>query len=47
MEALLSLRTQHTEGSHQQYLHKVPYGYCPSHSTGVSCPAGLGVKTTD
>jgi peptide-methionine (S)-S-oxide reductase len=29
------------EDYHQQYLHKVPHGYCPDHSTGVSCPAGL------
>lgn len=25
------------EEEHQQYLHKVPNGYCPSHSTGVAC----------
>ena len=29
------------EEYHQQYLYKVPYGYCPNHSTGVSCPIGL------
>jgi peptide-methionine (S)-S-oxide reductase len=29
------------EGYHQQYLYKVPHGYCPDHSTGVSCPVGL------
>jgi peptide-methionine (S)-S-oxide reductase len=29
------------EGYHQQYLYKVPNGYCPDHSTGVSCPVGL------
>jgi peptide-methionine (S)-S-oxide reductase len=29
------------EEYHQQYLYKVPYGYCPDHSTGVSCPIGL------
>ena len=29
------------EGYHQQYLHKVPNGYCPSHGTGVSCPIGV------
>ncbi|MGO1645448.1 MAG: peptide-methionine (S)-S-oxide reductase MsrA, partial [Corynebacterium casei] len=22
---------------HQQYLYKVPNGYCPHHSTGVKC----------
>lgn len=26
------------EEDHQQYLHKVPQGYCPEHSTGVACP---------
>jgi len=28
---------------HQQYLSsdKNPYGYCPDHSTGVSCPVGV------
>lgn len=25
------------EDEHQQYLHKVPDGYCPHHSTGVAC----------
>ncbi len=29
------------EDYHQQYLHKVPDGYCPDHGTGVSCPVGL------
>jgi peptide-methionine (S)-S-oxide reductase len=29
------------EDYHQQYLDKVPGGYCPNHSTGVSCPVGL------
>jgi peptide-methionine (S)-S-oxide reductase len=29
------------EAYHQQYLEKVPGGYCPDHSTGVSCPVGL------
>jgi peptide-methionine (S)-S-oxide reductase len=33
------------EDYHQQYLYKVPNGYCPSHSTGVSCPIGLGVDS--
>jgi peptide-methionine (S)-S-oxide reductase len=27
------------EDYHQQYLDKVPNGYCPNHSTGVSLPA--------
>ena len=29
------------EDYHQQYLYKVPNGYCPVNSTGVSCPVGL------
>ena len=32
------------EAYHQQYLHKVPGGYCPDHSTGVSCPVGLNLS---
>nr|WP_250446009.1 peptide-methionine (S)-S-oxide reductase MsrA [Actinotalea sp. C106] len=28
----------YAEADHQQYLHKVPHGYCPVHSTGVACP---------
>jgi peptide-methionine (S)-S-oxide reductase len=34
------------EDYHQQYLHKVPNGYCPDHSTGVACPIGLGVSAS-
>ena len=36
------------EGYHQQYLSdaKNPYGYCPDHGTGVSCPIGV-VKASD
>jgi peptide-methionine (S)-S-oxide reductase len=30
----------YAEDYHQQYLAKNPYGYCPDHSTGVSCPIG-------
>jgi peptide methionine sulfoxide reductase MsrA len=37
------LRIQSAEDYHQQYLHKVPNGYCPDHSTGVSCPVGLNL----
>jgi len=29
------------EAYHQQYLHKVPNGYCGMGGTGVSCPVGL------
>ena len=35
------------EDYHQQYLHKVPNGYCPDHSTGVACPIGLGVSASE
>ena len=35
----------YAEAYHQQYLAKNPDGYCPDHSTGVSCPIGLGVTT--
>jgi peptide-methionine (S)-S-oxide reductase len=33
----------YAEDYHQQYLHKNPFGYCPAHGTGVSCPIGLAV----
>jgi len=32
------------EDYHQQYLAKVPHGYCGLGGTGVSCPIGTGVK---
>lgn len=31
----------YAEDYHQQYLFKVPNGYCPDHGTGVACPVGL------
>ena len=31
----------YAEDHHQQYLHKVPNGYCSMTGTGVSCPIGL------
>jgi peptide-methionine (S)-S-oxide reductase len=31
----------YAEDYHQQYLHKVPNGYCPDHGTGVACPVGV------
>ena len=34
----------YAEPYHQQYLSKNPHGYCPDHSTGVSCPVGVGVR---
>ncbi|WP_019811345.1 peptide-methionine (S)-S-oxide reductase MsrA [Saccharomonospora halophila] len=33
----------YAEDYHQQYLHKVPNGYCGLGDTGVSCPVGVGV----
>lgn len=30
----------YAEDEHQQYLHKVPHGYCGLKGTGVSCPIG-------
>jgi len=32
----------YAEDYHQQYLAKVPHGYCGLGGTGVSCPIGLG-----
>ena len=36
----------YAEDYHQQYLDKNPRGYCPDHSTGVSCPIGLGIEAS-
>ena len=36
----------YAEDYHQQYLHKVPHGYCGSGGTGLSCPVGVA-KTSD
>ncbi len=35
----------YAEDYHQQYLHKVPNGYCGLGGTGVSCPVGLTSST--
>ncbi len=43
---IAELCLQSAEDYHQQYLHKVPNGYCPNHGTGVSCPVGL-IKADD
>jgi peptide-methionine (S)-S-oxide reductase len=32
------------EDYHQQYLAKVPHGYCGLGGTGLSCPVGVGLK---
>lgn len=34
----------YAEPYHQQYLLRNPYGYCPDHGTGLSCPVGLFTK---
>src|SRR5687768_18057218 len=34
------------EEYHQQYLHKVPNGYCPNHSTGVKLPDDFAIPAT-
>ena len=34
----------YAEDYHQQYLHKVPHGYCGLGGTGVSCPIASGVS---
>ncbi|XP_039595102.1 peptide methionine sulfoxide reductase MsrA-like isoform X3 [Polypterus senegalus] len=34
----------YAEDYHQQYLHKVPNGYCGLKGTGVSCPIGLSQR---
>ncbi len=36
-------RFSYAEDYHQQYLAKVPHGYCGLGGTGVSCPVGAGV----
>ena len=35
----------YAEDYHQQYLHKVPYGYCGLAGTGVSCPVGAAAES--
>ncbi len=34
------------EDYHQQYLKKVPHGYCPNHATGVRLPEGFAIAAT-
>jgi peptide-methionine (S)-S-oxide reductase len=36
----------YAEDYHQQYLHKVPHGYCGLGGTGVSCRVGLGASAS-
>ena len=42
-EILLEDEFYYAEHYHQQYLHKVPNGYCGLGGTGVSCPTGIAV----
>jgi peptide-methionine (S)-S-oxide reductase len=35
----------YAEDYHQQYLHKVPNGYCGLGGTGVACPIGTGIAS--
>jgi len=35
------------EDYHQQYLAKIPHGYCGLGGTGLSCPVGTGVKAAE
>jgi peptide-methionine (S)-S-oxide reductase len=37
----------YAEDYHQQYLAKVPNGYCGLGGTGVSCPVGVGVTVQE
>jgi len=43
-EILPAMPFYYAEDYHQQYLAKVPDGYCGLGGTGVSCPAGLEVS---
>jgi len=36
----------YAEAYHQQYLHKVPNGYCNHGFNGVTCQVGTGVSST-
>ena len=38
---IAELRIQFAEDYHQQYLYKVPNGYYPDHSTGVTYPVDI------
>ncbi len=43
-EILTAPTFYYAEDYHQQYLAKVPHGYCGLGGTGLSCPVGAGVK---
>ena len=46
-EILLEDEFYYAEHYHQQYLHKVPNGYCGLGGTGVSCPTGIAVTVLE
>ncbi len=41
-EIALAGNFYYAETYHQQYLHKVPNGYCGLRGTGVACPSPAG-----
>lgn len=41
-EILQGQQFYYAEDYHQQYLKKVPEGYCGLKGTGVCCPIGVG-----
>jgi len=45
-EIVLAGPFYYAEDYHQQYLKKVPHGYCGLEGTGVGCPAPLGVAAS-
>ncbi|XP_067099625.1 mitochondrial peptide methionine sulfoxide reductase [Osmerus mordax] len=46
-EILQDQKFYYAEDYHQQYLKKVPKGYCGLKGTGVSCPIGAGAGDKD
>ena len=46
-EVLGATELFYAEDYHQQYLAKVPNGYCGLGGTGVSCPIGVGVDAAE
>lgn len=46
-EVIAAPEFYYAEDYHQQYLAKVPNGYCGLGGTGVVCPIGIGVEATD
>ena len=45
-EILLSSEFYYAEDYHQQYLEKVPDGYCGLAGTGIACPVGLTTRSS-